>query len=118
MKKLVPLTIVLTFTSTLTLTACDRLGITRTEETTPAFRVGLQGEYDQSGLAKRVAAAFEQDPELAKISTIYVAQTGSTVVLRGTVSDRANLDKLVNVARGIEGATRVDTSQVQVKNPS
>ncbi|MBE9170536.1 hypothetical protein IQ238_24465 [Pleurocapsales cyanobacterium LEGE 06147] len=65
-----------------------------------------------------VASAFEKDPELAKISTIYVAQTGSTVVLRGTVSDRATLDKLVSVPRGVEGATNVDTSQVQVKNPS
>jgi osmotically-inducible protein OsmY len=118
MKRLVPFAIILTFTSTLTLTACDRFGITKTEETTPTFRVGLQGEYDQSGLAKRVAAAFEQDPELAQISTIYVAQTGSTVVLRGTVSDQATLDKLVSVAQAVEGATRVDTSQVQVKKPS
>lgn len=118
MKRFVPLTLVLTFTSILFLTACDRFGITKTEERTPAFRVGLQGEYDQSGLAKRVAAAFEQDPQLAKISTIYVAQQGSTVVLKGTVSDRATLDKLVSVAQGVEGATSIDTSQVQVQNPS
>jgi hypothetical protein len=35
-----------------------------TGEPIPPERVGLSGEFDQSGLAKRVAAAFDADPGL------------------------------------------------------
>lgn len=77
-------------------------------------RVGLHGEYDQSGLAKRVALAFDQDAQVKDIDTIYVAQTGGTVVLKGRVADRAILDRLEAIARGIPGATAVDSTQVTV----
>lgn len=77
-------------------------------------RVGLNGEYDQSGLAKRVALAFDEDPQLANIDTLWVAQTGGTVVLKGTVPSQAVLDQMVSIAGGISGATSVDTDQVTV----
>jgi osmotically-inducible protein OsmY len=80
----------------------------------PDERIGLNGEYDQSGLAKRVAAAFDDDPQLDDISTLYVAQTGTTVVLKGRVPSQDVLQKMVSVARGVKGASAVDTSQVQV----
>lgn len=77
-------------------------------------RVGLNGEYDQSGLAKRVALAFDEDPDLADEERLWVAQTGGTVVLKGEVADQATLDKLVSVARGVSGATGVETDQVSI----
>ncbi|MGC1394379.1 MAG: BON domain-containing protein [Coleofasciculaceae cyanobacterium] len=77
-------------------------------------RVGLNGEYDQSGLAKRVALAFDEDPNLADEERLWVAQTSGTVVLKGEVSDQASLDQMVSIARGVNGATSVDTSQVTV----
>lgn len=77
-------------------------------------RVGLNGEYDQSGLAKRVALAFDEDPNLADEERLWVAQTSGTVVLKGEVSDQASLDQMVSIARGVSGATSVDTSQVTV----
>jgi hypothetical protein len=83
-------------------------------ETIPPERVGLSGEYDQSGLAKRVALAFDQDSSLADEERLWVAQTGSTVVLKGEVTDQATLDKMVSVAQGVSGATNVDTTQVTV----
>jgi len=76
--------------------------------------MGLNGEYDQSGLAKRVALAFDEDPGLDDIDTLYVAQTGTTVVLKGKVPNQQLLSKMVSVARGVNGATAVDTSQVTV----
>ncbi|WP_460205450.1 BON domain-containing protein [Scytonema sp. NUACC21] len=75
-------------------------------------RLGLNGEYDQSGLAKRVALAFDQDPQLDDVDTLWVAQTGSTVVLKGKVPNQNILNKMVSVARSVNGATAVDTSQV------
>jgi osmotically-inducible protein OsmY len=83
-------------------------------ETIPPERVGLSGEYDQSGLAKRVALAFDNEADLADEERLWVAQTGGTVVLKGQVTDQATLNKMVSVAQGVSGATDVDTSQVQV----
>jgi osmotically-inducible protein OsmY len=84
------------------------------DSSTPPERIGLNGEYDQSGLAKRVVLAFDEDAALADEDRLWVAQTGTTVVLKGTVSDQATLNKMVSVARGVHGATDVDTSQVTV----
>lgn len=79
----------------------------------PQARVGLEGEYDSSGLAKRVLKAIREDPQLAEVTTVYVAQRGSTIVLKGTVSDVDTLNRIVDVAQGVDGTDRVD-SQVQV----
>jgi osmotically-inducible protein OsmY len=81
----------------------------------PAERVGLNGEYDESGLAKRVALAFDDDATVDDINTLYVAQTGGTVVLKGKVPNREILNKMVSIARGVNGATAVDTAQVTVE---
>lgn len=83
-------------------------------ESTPPERMGLNGEYDQSGLAKRVALAFDQDGELDDVDTLWVAQTGGTVVLKGEVPSQDILDKMVSVAQNVNGASDVDTSQVTV----
>jgi osmotically-inducible protein OsmY len=80
----------------------------------PPERVGLNGEYDQSGLAKRVALAFDEDPEVSDIDTVYVAQTGGTVVLKGKVPNQQILSKLASIARNVNGATSVETDQVAV----
>jgi osmotically-inducible protein OsmY len=76
--------------------------------------VGLNGEYDQSGLAKRVALAFDEDSSLTDVDTLYVAQTGSTVVLKGKVPSQDILQKMVSVARNVQGATDVTTDQVSI----
>lgn len=80
----------------------------------PPERMGLRGEYDQSGLAKRVALAFDQDPAVTDIDTVWVAQTGSTVVLKGQVPSRELLQKLVAIARTVKGATSVEVDQVTI----
>lgn len=85
-----------------------------TEETTPPERLGLEGEYDQSGLAKRVALAFDEDSSLPDIDTLYVAQLGSTVVLKGTVPDQDTLNLAIQIARGVNGATDVQSDQVSI----
>ncbi|MCG6136036.1 MAG: BON domain-containing protein [Nostoc sp. LLA-1] len=80
----------------------------------PPERLGLNGEYDQSGLAKRVALAFDEDPQLDDVSTLWVAQTSSTVVLKGQVPNQTVLNKMISVAGSVHGATNVDTNQVTV----
>lgn len=83
-------------------------------QTIPPERMGLNGEYDQSGLAKRVAQAFDANPDVADIETVYVAQHGTTVVLKGTVPSQEIVNKLVTIAKSVNGATGVETNQVTV----
>lgn len=83
-------------------------------QSVPIERMGLNGEYDQSGLAKRVALAFDQDSEVENIDSVYVAQTGSTIVLKGKVPSQQILSKLVSIARSVNGTTSVETNQVSV----
>lgn len=80
----------------------------------PPERVGLNGEYDQSGLAKRVAKAFDDDAQLDDIETLWVAQTGSTVVLKGKVPSQDILNQMVSIANRVDGATQVSTDQVTI----
>ena len=82
--------------------------------TIPPERVGLNGECDQSGLAKRVALAFDQDSGLTDIETLWVAQLGTTVVLKGKVPTQDDLNKMIEIANNVNGASAVDTNQVQV----
>ncbi|NEQ29791.1 MAG: phospholipid-binding protein [Leptolyngbya sp. SIO4C5] len=94
----------------------DSVVNTRTAQTQdiPLERLGPDGKYDQSGLAKRVAVAFDQDPELDDIETVYVAQLSSQVVLKGKAPSQAIVDKLAAVAGRVKGATEVDTSGLTV----
>ncbi|MGI8936583.1 phospholipid-binding protein [Leptolyngbya sp. BC1307] len=80
----------------------------------PDYKVGLNGEFDESGLAKRVALAFDEDNQLDDIDTLWVAQTSATVVLKGKVPSQAILDKMVSVAKKVDGSDTVDTKQVEV----
>lgn len=80
----------------------------------PDYKVGLDGEFDDSGLAKRVALAFDEDNQLDDIDTLYVAQTSAKVVLKGKVPSQDILDKMVKVAKGVDGTDSVDSSQVEV----
>jgi len=84
-------------------------------EAIPPERVGLNGEYDQSGLAKRVALAFDQDSSLEDIHTLWVAQTGATVVLKGKVPSQEILDQVVAIANGVSGAEGVTTDEVTIE---
>jgi hypothetical protein len=77
-------------------------------------RVGLNGEYDQSGLAKRVTLAFDEDDALDDVEGLWVAQLGTTVVLKGKVPSQEILDRMIEVARGVNGAQDVTTTEVEV----
>ncbi|MEL6816531.1 MAG: hypothetical protein AAFP03_17230, partial [Cyanobacteria bacterium J06598_3] len=59
-------------------------------------------------------AAFVEDAQLDDIDTLWVAQTSATVVLKGKVPSQAILDKMVTVAKGVDGTDAVDTKQVEI----
>jgi hypothetical protein len=79
----------------------------------PEF-MGVEGEYDPSGLAKRVAIALDQDPTIEDIQTLFISQAGSTIRLQGQAPDQASLAHLVERVAQVDGTKVVDTSQVSI----
>jgi hypothetical protein len=71
-------------------------------------KVGLDGKFDESGLAKRVAQALD-NAGISDNVGLWVAQTGSTVVLKYNPDAEGILAQAEQVAQGVEGATAVKT---------
>ncbi|MFN2460820.1 MAG: hypothetical protein ABR591_09070 [Candidatus Velthaea sp.] len=82
-------------------------------DSVPPERRGPEGTYDQSGLAKRVVQAFDQQG-VEDAPHLYVAQTGATVVFKGNVHSQEIVDQLETIARGVDGTQDVDTHEVHV----
>ncbi|MBD1927201.1 BON domain-containing protein [Trichocoleus sp. FACHB-90] len=78
----------------------------------PPENMGLEGEYDPNGLVKRVAAAFDKDPNIKNIETLDIAQDGGTILLKGSVPNRSILSHIEQVAAKVDGTKAVDISQV------
>jgi len=77
-----------------------------TKEKIDPAKVGLDGKFDESGLAKRVAKALD-DAGISDSVGLWVAQTGSTVVLKYNPDAEGVLDQAKKVAQGVDGATAV-----------
>jgi hypothetical protein len=80
----------------------------------PPERIGLQGEYDHHGLAKRVSLAFRQNFSPNEISSLRVAQRGAVVLLIGKIPSQRLLIKLVNLAMTIVGTADVEVNGISV----
>jgi osmotically-inducible protein OsmY len=79
------------------------------EKSIPPEKVGLDGNFDESGLAKRVAKALD-DAGISDDVGLWVAQRGSTVVLKYNEDAKGVLAQAEKVAQGVEGATEVETT--------
>jgi hypothetical protein len=84
------------------------------EPPAPPEYMGLEGEYDQFGLIKRVAAALDQDPNIDDIETLQIVQDSSTIVLQGSVPSQSILNYLEEVVAKVDGTKAVDTTQVTI----
>lgn len=82
--------------------------------TIPPERIGLAGEYDHKGLAKRVSHVLHQHFEQEEIQDIRVSQRGAVVLLVGEIPNQRLLIKLVNIAMTVEGAVDVEINGVSV----
>jgi len=76
--------------------------------------MGTEGEYDPSGLAKRVAIALNDDPEVEDIETLQIIQSGSTIRLKGEITNSLLLDHIVERVSCVDGTKSVDITQVTV----
>ncbi|WP_416674223.1 hypothetical protein [Egbenema bharatensis] len=80
----------------------------------PPERIGLFGEYDHRGLAKRVALAVEQNFAPDELGNLRIKQRGAVVVLIGEIPSQRTLIKLVNMVMEINGAVDVEINGVSV----
>jgi hypothetical protein len=83
-------------------------------KTIPPERIGLQGEYDHQGLAKRVSLTFRQHCSESELEGLRVMQRGAVVVIISPVVSQRLLIKLVNLAMSISGTTDVEVNGVSV----
>lgn len=87
-------------------------------EPLPPERVGLQGEYDYYGLAKRVQARFKERLGRVAAAKVVIKQRGGAIILRGQVDSRDTLEDLVALALATEGTTQVEIYDIQVQDLS
>lgn len=78
------------------------------EKAIPPEKVGLDGNFDESGLAKRVAKALD-DANISDHVGLWVAQAGSVVVLKFNPDAEGVLEQAQQIALSVEGATDVQT---------
>lgn len=80
----------------------------------PPEKMGVEGEFDPAGLAKRVAIAFDNDPIIRDVQNMNVVQIGRAIVLQGQAPDDLMLHRMVETASQVDGTDVVDTSQVTI----
>ncbi len=86
-------------------------------EAMPPERIGLNGEYDHDGLAKRVALEFSKFFAPDELENLKIAQRGTVVVLLGNVFSQQFLIKLVAAVMNVSGAVDVEINGVCVAEP-
>lgn len=79
----------------------------------PIERQGPDGNYDQSGLAKRVVKAFD-DHGVEDAPHLYVSQRDRSIVFKGNVHSQQIIDQLAEIAKAVEGTADVDSSEVHI----
>ncbi|MGL5034533.1 MAG: hypothetical protein ACRC6M_12115 [Microcystaceae cyanobacterium] len=76
------------------------------QQAIPPHKVGLDGNFDESGLAKRVAKALD-DNNISDNVGLWVAQLDSVVVIRYNPDAEGVLALAKQIAAKVEGASEV-----------
>ncbi len=82
----------------------------------PPERVGLAGEYDYYGLAKRVRAALHSRFGCPAMTRLVLKQRGSTVIFSGQVDTQTLVEPMIELAIAIEGTTHVEVRNLLVND--
>ena len=83
-------------------------------KTIPPERIGLKGEYDHHGLAKRVGLRVRQSCIAEQVRHLRVSQRGAVVVLTGKIASQRLLIKLINLALSTAGTADVEVNGVSI----
>ncbi len=80
----------------------------------PPERVGLNGEYDHAGLAKRVYAALRHQWDPLMVDRLRISQRGQVVILSGQVESQDCLDCIIEQILHLEGAAFVESNGIRL----
>lgn len=83
----------------------------------PPERVGLDGEYDHSGLAKRVQRALQQALGDESVAQLEIAQRGKVVLVRGPCLDAWLVRQITRLILEIDGADFVEVCDREMSQP-
>lgn len=83
-------------------------------QTIPPERVGLKGEYDHTGMAKRAERALGQTFPIAEIAHLVLSQRGRVLILQGQLANQPLLDRLLNTLMQVNGVEAVEVQQVVI----
>ena len=89
-------------------------GLRRLFRSIPPERVGLNGEYDHSGLAKRVQFVLSERFPADVLKSLRITQRGGVVVLAGRLPDHQILEQVTGVASRVMGAFGVESYGVRL----
>jgi len=74
----------------------------------PSFKLGANGKYDESALAKKVLAEIKGNPEFGSTPGLYVAQLQDNIVLKSCVSNKPMIKKVVDLGKSVPNVSSVD----------
>ncbi|HIK54249.1 MAG TPA: hypothetical protein IGS37_03685 [Synechococcales cyanobacterium M55_K2018_004] len=74
----------------------------------PPERVGLFGEYDHNGLAKRVRQTLERHLTPEEVKALKITQRGGVVVLVSQSRNHQFLNRVVQLVLPVEGVTGIE----------
>jgi hypothetical protein len=80
----------------------------------PPERVGLDGEYDHSGLAKRVQQTLRQALGDEFVAQLEIAQRGKVVIVRGNGLESWLVRQVTRLTLEVEGADFVEVDDRRV----
>ena len=80
----------------------------------PPERVGVNGEYDHSGLANRVMLTLRDQFEAIEIAQLSVLQRGRVIIFLGQIYDWRLLARLVGVASAVYGTSTVEANGLTI----
>ena len=81
---------------------------TNSKKSIPSFKLGANGQYDESALAKKVLAEIQGNPQFGSTSGLYVAQLQDNIVLKSCVSNKPMIKKVVDLGKSVPNVSSVD----------
>lgn len=82
-------------------------------DSTPSTFTKISDDANDATIASEVRAKFESDPDIP-MENLTVSSKKGVVTVKGHVKSKAQLEKIVNKAKTIDGVHTVDTTNVVV----
>lgn len=76
--------------------------------------MGFEGEYDATGLAKRIAQRLDEDAQIEDVPTLQIVQREAVICFEGSVASQVLLDRVMDIAAHVDGIQAVDVSKVAI----